>query len=203
MEYDKMSLILKVEFPVPSLVENNELAIKVEPMLKTMQVEEQHPWMKIENVLFGVEDLNFPIESLTFSMDEDRQVSFIEKHSFATSHVRIDAKHGEMTLLVGEEKMKLNLHQSIPLTDEEMRACKKIESSFSLMKKQAPMILQEDIVEGYKFEANELAFELTLHNTEVEKLIFTRNEDEEGVLAMMDEGPKRRSRTSPMSIVEF
>ena len=188
MEYDKMSLILKVEFPVPSLVENNELAIKVEPMLKTMQVEEQHPWMKIENVLFGVEDLNFPIESLTFSMDEDQQVSFIEKHSCATSHVRIDAKHGEMTLLVGEEKMKLNLHQSIPLTDEERRACKKIESSFSLMKEQAPMILQEDIVEGYKFEAKELAFELTLHNTEVEKLIFTRNEDEEGVLAKMDEG---------------
>ena len=71
MEYDKMSLILKGEFQVSSLVKNNELAIEIEPGLKMMQVEEQHPWMKIENVLFGFEDFNFPIESLTFGMDED------------------------------------------------------------------------------------------------------------------------------------
>ena len=63
MECDKMSLILEGEFQVPSLVENNELAIEVEPVLKMMQVEEQHPWMKIENVLAGVEDFNFPIKS--------------------------------------------------------------------------------------------------------------------------------------------
>ena len=63
-------------------------------------------------------------------MDENRQVSFIEKPSFATSQVRIDAKHGEMTLLVGEEKMKFDLHQSIPLIDEERRVCMKIESLF-------------------------------------------------------------------------
>ena len=106
-----------------------------------MQVEEQHPWMKIENVLVGVEDFNFPIESLTFGMDENQKVSFIEKPSFSISQVRIDAEHGEMTLLVGEKKIKFDLHQSIPLTNEERRTCMKIESSFSLMKGQAPMIL--------------------------------------------------------------
>ena len=68
-----------------------------------------------------------------------------------------------MTLLVGEEKMKFDLHKSIPLTYEESKACINIESSFSLMKKQAPMILQEDTLADYKFEANsfptkELAF---------------------------------------------
>ena len=67
-------------------------------------------------------------------MDEDRQVLFIEKPSFATSQVCINVELREMTLLVGEEKIKFDLHQSIPLTDEERRACMKIESSFSLMK---------------------------------------------------------------------
>ena len=118
----------------------------------------------------------------------------------------IDAEHGEMTLLVGEEKMKFDLHLSNPLTDEERRVCMKIESSLSLNKEDAPKILQEDTLEGYKFEANslstkELAFELTLPTPKVEEVILTSNiEDEERVLATMDEGLKRRSRTSPMSL---
>ena len=66
MEYDKLSLILEKEFQVPSLAKNDELAIEVEPMLKTMQVKDQHPWMKIENVLVGVEDFNFPIDFFYF-----------------------------------------------------------------------------------------------------------------------------------------
>ena len=60
----------------------------------------------------------------------------------------IDADNRELTLLVSEEKMKFDLHQRKPLTDEKMRACMKIESSFSLIKEDAPMILQEDTLEG-------------------------------------------------------
>ena len=59
-----------------------------------------------------------------------------------------------MTSFFGEEKVKFNLHQSISLTDEERRVRIKIESSFSLMKEQAAMILQEDTLKGYRFEAN-------------------------------------------------
>ena len=73
--------------------------------------------------------------------------------------------------------------------------CMWIESSFLHFEEQAPKILQEDGLEGCKFEANsfptkELAFELTLPIPEVEKVILTSDEDEEGVLATMDEGPK-------------
>ena len=101
--------------------------------------------------------------------------------------------------------MKFDLHQSIPLTGEERRSCMKIESSFSHMKEKTPKILQEETLEGYKFHANsfstkELTFELTSQHMEVEKLILTSDEDEEGVLAMMEEGPKRGSLTSPMSL---
>ena len=86
-ECDKVPMILEGEFQVSSLVENNELAITVKLVLKMIQVEEQHPWIKIENVLVRVEDFNFPIDSLTFGMEEDRKVSPIERPSITTSQV--------------------------------------------------------------------------------------------------------------------
>ena len=49
-----MSLILEGEFQVLSFVENNELAIKVEPMLKMTQVEKKYPERIVENVLVEV-----------------------------------------------------------------------------------------------------------------------------------------------------
>ena len=102
--------------------------------------------------------------------------------------------------------MKFDLHRRTPLMDEEKRAFNKKESSFPLIKEQAPKILQEETLEGYKLEANsfptkELAFELTTLILEVEEVILTSNEDEEGVLASMDEGSKQRSQTSLMSLV--
>ena len=200
-----MPVILEGEFQFLSLVDNNKLTSEEEPVLKTMQVKGQHPWMRIENVLVWVEKFNFPIDSLTFGMEVDRQVLFVEKPSFATSQVCIDSEHGEMTLLVGRKKVKFYLHQSIPLTDEERKACMKTESSFFPIKELAPMFLQEDTFEGFELEANslstkELALELTSHNTEVVKPILVSEEDEEGVLAMMDERPTQSSRTSPMSL---
>ena len=89
-----------------------------------------------------------------------------------------------------------------------MRAFKKLESSFSLIKEQAPKILQEETLEGYKLEANsfptkELAFKLTMLIPEVEEVILISEEDEEGVLATMDEGQKQRSQTSPKSLVRL
>ena len=41
---------------------------------------------------------------MTWGMEEDRKVSSIGRPSFATSQLWIDVEHGEMTLLVGEEK---------------------------------------------------------------------------------------------------
>ena len=75
-----------------------------------MQVEKKHLELIIENVLVGIEKFNFPIDSLTFGMEEDRQVSSIERPSFSIRQVWIDEEHGEMTFLVSEEKMKFDLH---------------------------------------------------------------------------------------------
>ena len=71
MECDKTTLVLEEELKNPTLVEKNELAIGEEPPLKEKQVEKQHPKLTMENALIGVEDFYFPIESLTFDMEED------------------------------------------------------------------------------------------------------------------------------------
>ena len=138
-------------------------------------------------------------------MEKDQQVSSIGIPSNATSEAQIDVENGEMTLLVGKEKAKFNLHQSIQLTDKENMTCMRIKSSLLPFEEQAPKILQEKTLEGYELNTNsfptkELDFELTSHNTKVEKLILTSDEDEEEVLAMVDEGTKRRSQTSSMSL---
>ena len=112
--------------------------------MKEKQVVKKHSELIVENVLGEVEDFHFPINSLTFGMEENRQVSNVERPSIAISQMWIDTENGEMTLLVGEEKMKFDLRQRKPQTDEEMRACKKLESSFQLIKEQAPVILQHD-----------------------------------------------------------
>ena len=111
-----------------------------------------------------------------------------------------------MTLLVDKEKMKFDLHQNTPITDEQKMTCMRIKISFLPFEEPTPDFLQEDALEGYKFEANsfptkELAFELTPSIMEVEELILTSDGDDGGVLGTMDEGPKRRSRASPMSLV--
>ena len=111
-----------------------------------------------------------------------------------------------MTLLVGKEKVKFNLHQSIQLTDEEKNCCMRIESSLQHFKGQAPYFFQEETLEGIKLNANsmspkELGLELKLLNLDVDEVIFRTDEDGEGTLATKDEGSKQRSITFPMSLV--
>ena len=195
MECDKMSLVLEGELQDLTLAKKNELAIEKEQSLKDKKVEKKHLKLIMENIIVGVGDFCLPIESFTFTMEEDRQVSFVGKPYVSTSQMWIDADNGEMTLLVGAKRMKFDLYQRKSLTSEERRACKKLESSFPLIKEQAPVILQEDTLEGHKCEANsfptkELAFKLTSPILEVEEFILMSDEDKKGVLAMKDKGPK-------------
>ena len=96
--------------------------------MEKRQVEEHHPQTTIDNVLVGIDKFNFPIDLVTLGMEEDQQASSIVISSNATSEAWIDIEHREMTLLVGKEKVKFNLHQNIQLTDEEKNCCMRIES---------------------------------------------------------------------------
>ena len=101
-----MTLSFEAELPRLSLVEKeNKIAMEEEPLLNKMQVEKKHPRIIVENFLVGLEKINFPIDFVTYGMEEDQQASSIRRPSIPTSQVWMDAKHGEMTLLVGKEKV--------------------------------------------------------------------------------------------------
>ena len=105
--------------------EKNELANEEELLVEKGQVEEQHLRKRIENVLVGIHKFNFHIDLVTLGMEEDQQVSSIRRPSNAPSQAWIHIEHGGMTLLVGKEKLKLNLHQSIQLMMKKRNvACK-------------------------------------------------------------------------------
>ena len=147
---------MKEEIQEPLLVEKKEdkSATEEELSMEKRQVEEHHPPIRMENVLVGIDIFNFPIDCVTVGMEEKQQVWFIGTPSTATSQAWIDIKHGEMTLLVGKERVKFNLNQSIHLTDEEKMKCMRIKSSLLHFEKQAPRILQGVNLEGSKININ-------------------------------------------------
>ena len=70
--------------------------------------------------------------------------------------------------------------------------CMRIDSSLPPFAEYAPILFQEDTLERFGLEATslsteELAFELLSHIMKAEKFILASDEDDEGVLAMMDE----------------
>ena len=78
-----MPLSFGKEIQDPTLVEekNNELANEEKLLVEKRQVEEQHAWKTIENVLVGIDKFNFPIDFVTLGMEEDQQVSSIGRPS--------------------------------------------------------------------------------------------------------------------------
>ena len=131
---------LKEQIQEPLLVEEKEekSAAEEELSMERRHAEEHHTVIRIENVLVGIDKYSFPIDCLTFGMEEEPQVTFLRTHSTTTRQAWINIKHGEMTLLFGKERVKFNLNQSMPLTGEEKLKCSRIESSLLHCEKQAP-----------------------------------------------------------------
>ena len=138
-------------------------------------------------------------------IEEEQQISSRGTLSIGTSQAWINVKHREMTFLVGKERVKFNLNQSIQLTNEEKMKCMQIEGSLLHFEKQAPKILQGDTLEGSKLNTNsfpieELGLEPLLNILEMEELILMKDENGEGAWTIKDEGPKKRSSTFPRSL---
>ena len=186
---------MKEEIKEPTLVEEkkNEYANEVKLTMDKKKGEEQHQQTKFQNVLVEVDKFNFPIDLVILGREEDNQDLAKGRPSNALSQAWIDTEYGEMTLLVGKEKVKFNLHQSIQLTDKEKNCCMRIESLLQHFKGQAPDFLKEETLEGIELNTNfvstkELELELKLLNLDVEELILMKDEDEEEALATKDEG---------------
>ena len=114
-------LSFKEEIQEPALIKEkkNEPAYEGELLMEKRQFEGHYPQTIIENVLVRIEKFTFPIDFVTLGLEEDQQAPSIGRPSNTTSQAWIDIEHAEMTLLVGKEKVKFNLHQSLQLTDEE------------------------------------------------------------------------------------
>ena len=152
--YTSLSSVQK--FPILKSVEEgeNELEIKnkallnnlddEESLLDKLKFEEVSQVMAIENILVKIDTFTFPMDFVTWGIEGDLQNSHILKRPLlSSSQAWIDINKEELTLLVGEEKAKFNLHQPLPLTEQERAMCRKFCS-----------LLQS---KGHKFEQSPLS----------------------------------------------
>ena len=97
-----------------------------ESLVDKLKFEEESQVMVIENILVKIDTFTFPIDFVTWGIEGDLQNSHILRRPLiSSSQAWIDIKNGELTLFVGEEKAKFNIHQLLPLTEQERAMCKK------------------------------------------------------------------------------
>ena len=126
------------KFPILKSVEEGENELEIEnkallnnlddeeSLLDKLKFEEVSQVMAIENILVKMDTFTFPMDFMTWDIEGDLQNSHILRRPLlSSSQVWIDINKGELTLLVGEEKAKFNLHQPLPLTEQERAMCKK------------------------------------------------------------------------------
>ena len=97
-----------------------------ESLLDKLKFEEVSQVMASENTLVKIDTFTFPMNLVTWGIKKDLQNSHILRIPLLSScQSWIDINNGELTLLVGEEKTKFNLHQPLPLTEQERDICRK------------------------------------------------------------------------------
>ena len=110
-------------------IENKTLLNNLEyegPLVDKLKFEEESQVMAIENIWVKIDTFTFPMDFETWGIEGDLQNSHILRIPLlSSSQAWIDIKKGELTLLVDEEKAKFNLHQPLPLTEQERAMCRK------------------------------------------------------------------------------
>ena len=100
-----------------------------ESLLDKLKFEEVSQVMAIENILGKIDTFTFPMDFVTWGIEGDLQNSHILRRPLlSSSEAWIDINKGELTFLVGEEKAKFNIHQPLPLTEQERAMCRKFYS---------------------------------------------------------------------------
>ena len=148
-------------------------------------------------------------------MEGDLQNSHILRRPFLSSiQAWIDINKGELTLLVGEEKAKFNLHQPLPLTEQERAMCKKF---CSLLQSKGHMFEQSllsinvftstshrgDCFEEIVAEPPAIIkgnFEFISSIQNLKENILELNGYKEEVLSKMNDWPNGSTSTFPMSL---
>ena len=126
------------KFPILKFVEEgeNELEIEKKTLLNNLdneeslvdklKFEEESQVMAIENVLLKIDTSIFPMDCVTWGIEMDiKNLKILKRTLPSSSQAWIDINKGKLTLLVGEEKVKFNIHQPLPLTEQERTMCRK------------------------------------------------------------------------------
>ena len=218
------------ELPILKSVEEieNELEIEnkallnnledEEPKVDELKVEEERQVMAIENIMVKIDTFTFPMDCMTWGIEEDLQNSqILRRLLYSSSQAWINVNKGELTLLVGEEKSKFNLHQPLPFMEQERTMCRKFCSllpSKGHMFEQSPLcinVLASTTHKGDCFEeivAEPLAtikgdFEFLSPLQNLEEIILEMNGYKEEVLSKMDDWLNGSTSAFPMSLAGF
>ena len=108
----------------------NELEIEKKALLNNLEnkkslvdklkFEEESQVMAIKNVLVKIDTFTFPMDFVAWGIEGDLKIlKILKRPLLSSSQAWIDINKGELTLLVGEEKARFNLHQSLPLMEQE------------------------------------------------------------------------------------
>ena len=123
------------KFPILKSVEEGENELEIEnkallnnlddeeSLLDKLKFEEVSQVMAIENIFVKIDTFTFPMDFVTWGIEGDSHI--LRRPLLSSSQAWIDINKGELTLLVGEEKAKFNLHQPLPLTEQERAMCRK------------------------------------------------------------------------------
>ena len=85
--------------------------------------------MVIENILVKIDTFTFPMDFVAWGIKGDiKNLKILRRPLLSLSQAWIDINKGKLTLLVGEEKAKFNLHQPLPLKEQERTMCRKFYS---------------------------------------------------------------------------
>ena len=215
------------KFPILKSVEEGENELEIEnkallnnlddeeSLLDKLKFEEVSQVMAIENILVKIDTFTFPMDFVTWGIEGDLQNSHILRRPLlSSSQAWIDINKGELTLLVGEKKAKFNLHQPLPLTEQERAMCRKFCSllqSKGHMFEQSPLSInvltstshrgdcfEEIVVEKPTINKGDFEFISPIQN--LKQNILELNGYKEEVLSKMNDWPNGSTSTFPMSL---
>ena len=162
-----------------------------------------------------IDTFTFPMDFVTWGIEGDLQNSHILRRPLlSSSQAWIDINKGELTLLVGEEKAKFNLHQPLPLTEQERAMYRKFCSllqSKGHMFEQSPLSInvftstshrgdcfEEIVAEPPAIIKGDFEFISPIQN--LQENILELNGYKEEVLSKMNDWPNGSTSTFPMSL---
>ena len=172
----------------------------------------------IENVLVKIDTFTFPMDFMAWGIEGDlKNLKILKRPLPSSSQAWIDINKGKLTLLVGEEKAKVNLHQPLPLTEQERTMCRKFYSllpSKGHMFEQSPLSINVFASASHKGDCFEEIvaepraaikgdYEFLSPLQMLEEIILELNGCEKKVLSKMDDWSNGNTNTFPMSLVRL